>query len=181
MTPTMKELGKQHELIAKMQCNLDSMQQQSKAIQAYLELTDELAKEQADLKANTTALAETINTWMPDRFSKGTKDMVRDGTNILLRSKRTVRTILPKMFIDLYPFEANVMIETGKIKIPVGIVEAEIGKAKTNAICSADVTYSYEFQSRAYEPLKQEEPKDEPKPEVAKAQSKPRRKVKVNA
>ena len=49
MTPTMKELGKQHELIAKMQCNLDSMQQQSKAIQAYLELTDELAKEQADL------------------------------------------------------------------------------------------------------------------------------------
>jgi len=187
MSLTLKDLSKQQELINKIQHDIEVMRNESKQIQAYMELEQNLAAELITFGMNTITVAndQDITLWQPDKFTKGKKDIIRDGTNVLLRSKRTTRTINPATFISLYPFEANILIEQGKIRIPIGVVEAEIGKRKTDDICEANVSYSYAFESRAYEPLAKtpEEPKDEPKPEKkpTRAPRKTKNKIKVDA
>jgi hypothetical protein len=111
---------------------------------------NELMEQKRTLQEKVIEIGKKVEqeTWGPDAFSKGKKDAVynKTGTIGLLRSKRTVRTIIPKKFVDTYPLLANKYVEEGKIKIPINVAEQNLGKEDINQICSTETTYSYELK-----------------------------------
>ncbi len=186
MAKTISELGKLDEQIQALSKERYQLQRKSKEVQEYFEIENKLVELEKQLREETEQVANTIETWAPDKFSKCKKDIARDGNWVILRSKRTIRTIKNTMFLELYPLLANVMIENGDIRIPLGVVENEIGKKRTNEMCDEHVTYSYQFQSREYEPLVKDEKQEEQKNEhigkkPANKKTKSKRTIKANA
>jgi hypothetical protein len=164
----MKELGTIYKEIQQLENKIATDIEKHEQVQQHIEDKFKLEQKEQELKQLTTEAAASVIEWKPDRISKGKKDIYTEGSFSILRSSRTIRKIIPKKFVELYPLEANVMIEDGKINIPVGIVEAVIGKNKTNDICEANVSYSYELLSRNLPEIVKHEQPEEPKIEKTK-------------
>lgn len=146
---TMKELETLYNEIQKLKHDIAKYEERE-SVQDYLAISDKLTQSESMLKQLTTEAAASVEVvdWKPDRLSKGKKDIYTEGSFSILRSKRTIRKIIPKKFAENYPLELSVLINEGQINIPIGIVEPVIGKNKTNDICEANVSYSYELVSR---------------------------------
>lgn len=152
--------------------------QESEAVKTYLNKRDELDQLNNDISVNLEQEISDVppEDWKPNRFSKGKKDEYIDGQVQVLRSKRTVRTIIPKVFVEKYPFLVNMLVESGKIRIPIGIVEPELKKEEMEEIVEKNTTMKYELVIKAA-PVVKVEP-TEKKRETKEKKSK---KMKVKA
>ncbi len=133
--------SKEEEILEK----LGKLNNRKEQLQCY---SDEISAINNEMDTLIKDNIESLTGWETDRISKGKKDIIAFGTNAILRSKTTRRKIIPSKFIEKYPLEANVLIEEGKITIPIGVVEEELGKNKVNEICEATTTFNYKYESR---------------------------------
>jgi hypothetical protein len=141
-------LGKLNEQAEQVQSEIDKLTKQSEDIQKLNYYNEKLGAVWNEMDVIVHDNSDSLTGWKPDRISKGKKDIIAFGTNAILRSKTTRRKIIPSKFVTDYPLEANVLIEEGKITIPIGVVEAELGKNKVNEICESTTTFSYKYESR---------------------------------
>ena len=141
-------LGKLNERASQVQLEIDKLTEKSIEIQKLNSYSEELGVIWNEMDALVKDNSDSLTGWKPDRISKGKKDIIAFGTNAIIRSKTTRRKIIPSRFVANYPLEANVLIEDGKITIPIGVVETELGKNKVNEICESTTTFSYKYESR---------------------------------
>lgn len=109
---------------------------------------DEMNKE---INKKTTELGQKIEAscWGPDSFTKGKKDAVAttNGNIRLLRGKRTERKVVPSIFYEKYPFLMEKFVQDGKVKIPLNVVETELGTNDIANVCDITVTYTFELST----------------------------------
>ena len=141
-------LGKLNERAEQVQLEIDKLTKESIEIQKLNNYNEELGTIWNEMDVIVHDNSDSLTGWKPDRISKGKKDIIAFGTNAIIRSKTTRRKIIPSKFVANYPLEANVLIEDGKITIPIGVVEAELGKNKVNEICESTMSFSYTYESR---------------------------------
>jgi hypothetical protein len=172
----LEKLGTLHDDATVIENDMNKLARTSADIQKMYDYEDELAEIRSEMSNIVENNKDTLTGWKPDKFSKGKKDIIAFGTNAILRSKTTRRKIIPVEFVKKYPLEANVMIEEGKITIPIGVVEAELGKNKVNEICTSETTFSYKYESRKIpeslvDPVPTPEPTPKQKRKATKAKS----------
>ena len=141
-------LGKLNERASQVQLEIEKLTEKSIEIQKLNSYNEELGVIWNEMDALVKDNSDSLTGWKPDRISKGKKDIIAFGTNAIIRSKTTRRKIIPSKFVTDYPLEANVLIEEGKITIPIGVVEAELGKKKVDEMCESTTTFSYKYESR---------------------------------
>ena len=141
-------LGKLNEQAEQIQYEINKLTEKSADIQKLNYYNEKLGVVWNEMDVIVHDNSDSLTGWKPDRISKGKKDIIAFGTNAILRSKTTRRKIIPSKFVTDYPLEANVLIEDGKITIPIGVVEAELGKKKVDEICESTTTFSYKYESR---------------------------------
>lgn len=174
------EIGKLHDRAEKIQNEMDKLAEKSKSVQQFNNDTNELNELMDKIDEIIKCNGDSLTGWKPDRISKGKKDIIAFGTNAILRSKTTRRKIIPSKFVTDYPLEANVLIEEGKITIPIGVVEAELGKKKVDEMCESTTTFSYKYESRKI-PTTSIKPTPEPMIEPVKKTTTTKAKKKVTA
>lgn len=174
------EIGKLHDRAEKIQNEMDKLAEKSKSVQQFNNDANELNELIDKIDEIVKCNGDSLTGWKPDRISKGKKDIIAFGTNAIIRSKTTRRKIIPSKFVTDYPLEANVLIEEEKITIPIGVVEAELGKNKVNEICESTTTFSYKYESRKI-PTQPIEPTPEPTPESTKKTKKRKETLNVPA
>lgn len=173
-------LGKLNEQAEQVQLEIDKLTKESIEIQKLNNYNEELGTIWNEMEVIVHDNSDSLTGWKPDRISKGKKDIIAFGTNAILRSKTTRRKIIPSKFVTDYPLEANVLIEEGKITIPIGVVEAELGKKKVDEMCESTTTFSYKYESRKI-PTTSIEPMPEPMIEPVKKTTTTKTKKKVTA
>ena len=141
----------------------------NESVRRYIELRQKQESIKTDMEELASDIGETIEEeeWKPDKISKGKKGIYRCGTNAILRSTRQVRKIVPKRFVEKYPFVVMEMVEDGKLSIPIYVAEKSLGKDEVNEMCETTVQYKYEFQSRKI-PTSEPEPEQEKKTQKMK-------------
>ena len=173
-------LGKLNERASQVQLEIDKLTEKSIEIQKLNRYNEELGTIWNEMDVIVHDNSDSLTGWKPDRISKGKKDIIAFGTNAIIRSKTTRRKIIPSKFVTDYPLEANVLIEEGKITIPIGVVEAELGKKKVDEMCESTTTFSYKYESRKI-PTTSIKPTPEPMIEPAKKTTTTKAKKKVTA
>ncbi len=173
-------LGKLNEQAEQIQYEINKLTEKSADIQKLNYYNEKLGVVWNEMDVIVHDNSDSLTGWKPDRISKGKKDIIAFGTNAIIRSKTTRRKIIPSKFVTDYPLEANVLIEEGKITIPIGVVEAELGKNKVNEICESTTTFSYKYESRKI-PTQPIEPTPEPTPESTKKTKKRKETLNVPA
>ena len=144
----LEKLGKLNDEATQMQSNIDKLTEEHEIIKLLNSYKRQLSIIVDEIDALIKDNGDTLTGWKTDRISKGKKDIIAFGTNAILRSKTTRRKIIPSKFIEKYPLEANVLIEEGKITIPIGVVEKELGENKVNELCESTMSFSYTYESR---------------------------------
>lgn len=173
-------LGKLNEQAEQIQYEINKLTEKSADIQKLNYYNEKLGVVWNEMDVIVHDNSDSLTGWKPDRISKGKKDIIAFGTNAILRSKTTRRKIIPSKFVTDYPLEANVLIEEGKITIPIGVVEAELGKKKVDEMCESTTTFSYKYESRKI-PTTSIEPTPEPMIEPVKKTTTTKAKKKVTA
>jgi hypothetical protein len=144
----LEKLGKLNDEATQIQSEIVKLTEESEIIKLLNSYKYQLNATVDEMDTLIKDNGESLTGWKTDRISKGKKDIIAFGTNAILRSKTTRRKIIPSKFIEKYPLEANVLIEEGKITIPIGVVEEELGKNKVNEMCEATTTFNYKYESR---------------------------------
>lgn len=141
-------------------------------VQDYKDELTTLEKLTTILSDLTSEAGQNATEWESDTFTQGKKDIAwLPGRKIgIIRSTTNTRTIDPKLFVEKYPLHANIMIEKGDIKIPIGKIEPEIGKNAVTEISTVKTTYKYELEVR-------NTPVPETKKKEEKKETKRKRKV----
>lgn len=173
-------LGKLNEQAEQIQYEINKLTEKSADIQKLNYYNEKLGVVWNEMDVIVHDNSDSLTGWKPDRISKGKKDIIAFGTNAIMRSKTTRRKIIPSRFVTDYPLEANVLIEEGKITIPIGVVEAELGKKKVDEICESTTTFSYKYESRKI-PTTSIETTPETTPEPVKKTTTTKTKKKVAA
>ncbi len=144
----LEKLGKLNDEATQIQSEIVKLTEESEIIKLLNSYKYQLNAIADEMDALIKDNGDTLTGWKQDRISKGKKDIIAFGTNAILRSKTTRRKIIPSKFIEKYPLEANVLIEEGKITIPIGVVEKELGENKVNELCESTTSFSYKYESR---------------------------------
>lgn len=177
----LEKLGKLNDEATQTQSNIAKLTEEHEVIKILNSYKYQLDAIVDEMDALVKDNGDTLTGWKPDRISKGKKDILAFGMNAILRSKTTRRKIIPSKFIEQYPLEANVLIEEGKITIPIGVVEEELGKNKVNELCESVTSYSYKYVSRKIPTeVNTTETEKEPAPMIQKTKKTPK-KMKVAA
>ena len=138
----LEKLGKLNDEATQIQSEIVKLTEESEIIKLLNSYKYQLNAIVDEMDALIKDNVDTLTGWKQDRISKGKKDIIAFGTNAILRSKTTRRKIIPSKFIEKYPLEANVLIEEGKITIPIGVVEKELGENKVNELCESTMSFS---------------------------------------
>lgn len=169
------------ELDKEMSANLVKLAkiEQSEDVQKYKDLLDKNADCKADTKYCTDELAKLASSWQKDSFSKGKKDVAQFGRIRIYRSSRTERTIIPAKFVEMFPFDMNMLVENGDIHIPISVVERYKDPAELEPVITRKTMFKYE--SLVLTEKKPEIPKPAAKKKGRPVKEKPKSKQKVKA
>ena len=128
---------------------LDARIEQTKIALGINELTNgiqEIENEQHNLLG---MIGEAVNseTWGQDSFKK-TADAIssKDGEIVIVRSKRTDKSIIASKFFELHPIELQKLFNENAIKITQKDANKVLSKTEVDEICTAITTYTYDFR-----------------------------------
>lgn len=114
------------------------------------ELESDLTSKQEEIATKIYELGTKIpnDFWGPDAFTKGKKTAVTsaDEETTILRSTRTVRRIIPKKIVEMFPTKINEMVDEGTITIPLNKAEQKLSKEDIDKVAEKIQTHTYELK-----------------------------------
>jgi hypothetical protein len=145
MNETIKTLVNLKQKLQTTEQQINKLVANSIEVQTYLRLLKDQEQTSFGVSEWTKTAAQEVpeENWTP---TKGKQDEFAKGELVLIRKRRETRVVNSKLFVEKYPLLTNLMVDDGRIKVPVTVIERELSKDDLEEIIYRDVAYSYDMR-----------------------------------